>query len=105
MGDPSQENFCPYLAGSYMLSATPPDTICKLIDLIAPQETCQANFCLLGSEGYFDFVLEVVAFLREYATSIGAGLSVTVLFMMVLIVNLYNLSKRSKKNSKVGVNS
>ena len=106
MEDPSQENFCAYLTGSYMLSATPPDTICKLIDLIAPQETCQANFCLLGSEGYFDFVLEVVAFLRQYATWIGAALSVTVLFMMVLVVNLYNLSRRIKKSTrKVGVDS
>lgn len=102
-----------------------------MFDLINPISQCQTNFCLLGTEGYFDFVMNVVAFLRQcaaptthplhthytplrhaalvpplhplllfaprippasltpltrYATWIGAGFSVLVLFQMVYIV-------------------
>jgi hypothetical protein len=102
MQDPSKANFCPYLTGSSDLEVTLPDSVCKLIDLINPVSQCQTNFCLLGAEGYFDFVLNVVAFLREYATWIGAGFSVCVVFQLVLIVNLYNLQKAIKRKHKVG---
>ena len=38
-----------------------------MFDLINPISQCQTNFCLLGTEGYFDFVMNVVAFLRQCA--------------------------------------
>ena len=84
-----------------MITANPPESVCQLIDLVSPQTTCQTNFCLLGAEGYFDFVSNVVAFVREYATWIGAGFSVIVLFQMVLVVNLYNLQRRIAKRRKI----
>ena len=83
MQDPSKDNFCPYLTGSKKFTAAPPASVCQVFDLINPTTQCQTNFCLLGTEGYFDFVINVVAFLRQYATWIGAGFSVLVLFQMV----------------------
>ena len=104
MQDPSKDNFCPYLTGSKKFSAAPPASVCQMLDLINPISQCQTNFCLLGTEGYFDFVINVVAFLRQYATWIGAGFSVLVLFQMVLIVNVYNLAGGIKlRRRRVGV--
>ena len=48
------------------------------------------------------FPLDRGIFLREYATWIGAGFSVCVVFQLVLIVNLYNLQKAIKRKHKVG---
>ena len=50
MQDPSKENFCPYLTGSMKFSASPPESVCKIFDLINPISQCQTNFCLLGTE-------------------------------------------------------
>ena len=93
MQDPSKENFCAYLTGSRSFSAAPPERVCQLFDLVSPTRQCRASFCLLGTQGYFDFVLSLVASLRQYATWIGVGFSVLVLFQVVLIVNLYNLQR------------
>ena len=52
--DPSTPSFCEYISGSSETVALKPNT--RTWSTPLPLETCRANFCLLGAEGYFEFV-------------------------------------------------
>ena len=54
----------------------------------------QENFCLTGPEGYFDFVLNLVAFVRYYGVTIIGIVGFIVLVQSVLIINLWNMRQR-----------
>ena len=91
--DPSTPSFCEYISGSSETVALKPNT-CDAVNTFYSLETCRANFCLLGAEGYFEFVQSLLALAREYATWLGAGFAVLVLFQIILMANLRNLRKR-----------
>ena len=54
----------------------------------------QENFCLTGPEGYFDFVLNLVAFVRYYGVTVIGIVGFIVLVQSVLIINLWNMRQR-----------
>jgi hypothetical protein len=91
--DPSREGFCPYVVGSQIRIA-PPTGICNPLNHVFPLATCQENFCLTGPEGYFDFVLNLVAFVRYYGVTVIGIVGFIVLVQSVLIINLWNMRQR-----------
>ena len=97
--DPSTPSFCEYISGSSETVALKPNT-CDAVNTFYSLETCRANFCLLGAEGYFEFVQSLLALAREYATWLGAGFAVLVLFQIILMANLRNLRKRFAREKK-----
>lgn len=96
--DPSSEMFCPYVTGTDVRIA-PPTGICNPLDAVYSLDDCRANFCLTGAEGYYDFVLNMVAYIREYAFALGGVFSVLVLVQLVLLFNLWNLRRRFKQRA------
>jgi len=98
--DPSSANFCPYVTGSTVRIA-PPTGICNPLDHVYSLDTCREHFCTAGAEGYFDFLMNLVAFIREYATWIGGGFSLLVLVQLVLMLNLWNLRHRFREQDKM----
>ena len=45
----------------------------------------QENFCLTGPEGYFDFVLNLVAFVRYYGVTV---IGIVTVFGVVIVISL-----------------
>ena len=91
--DPSSEHFCPYVTGAERRIA-PPEGICNPLDHVYSLDTCRERFCTSGQEGYFDFVLNLVAFIRSYAMTFGGAFSMLVLVEVILLINLWNLRTR-----------
>lgn len=93
MEDPSSEKFCPYVVGNEIRIA-PPTGICNPLNLTFPLAACQKNFCLTGSEGYFDFLLNLVAFVRYYGKACCSIVGANVFIQSVLLINLWNMRQR-----------
>ena len=91
--DPSSEHFCPYVTGADRRIA-PPEGICNPLDSVYSLEPCRERFCTSGQEGYFDFVLNLVAFIRSYAMTFGGAFSMLILVEVILLINLWNLRCR-----------
>jgi len=106
--DPSSPKFCPYVTGSERRIA-PPSGICNPLDVVFPLDACRENFCLSGAEGYYNFLNQLVAFIKEYATGFGGLFACLVLVQLVLLINLWNLRGTFQTNveisQKSGVNS
>jgi len=91
--DPSSVHFCPYVTGADRRIA-PPEGICNPLDSVYSLEPCRERFCTSGQEGYFDFVLNLVAFIRSYAMTFGGAFSMLILVEVILLINLWNLRSR-----------
>ena len=99
LADPSSPKFCPYVTGSDRRFA-PPSGICHPLDSVFPLADCRANFCLSGPEGYYNFLNELVGFLRQYATAFAGLFACLVLVELVLLVNLWNIRRRFKAEAE-----
>jgi len=97
--DVSSPNFCAYVSGG-RFNIQPASGVCDLIDVALDDfslPVCRRDFCLLGIDGYFDFVRRVVELLRQYGYAIGTALAAWTLFQLTLIVNLWNLRRRYRR--------
>ena len=93
--DPSNPQFCPYVTGSNHRFA-PPSGICKPLDKVFPLADCREYFCLAGPEGYYNFLNQLIGFIKQYATGFGGLFACLVLVQLVLLINLWNLRRQFK---------
>lgn len=99
LDDPSQPGFCEYVCGS-SLSLELPDGVCDLLDLADELRHCDAGFCTLGVEGYFEFVeafVRVVIANAQYASGCAMLL---VLANLVLVFNLWHLHRTQAEHRR-----
>ena len=96
--DPSHENFCRIVTGSSTSSPTPPLAACQLVDIlnVVPLATCQSEFCVSGTDGYYEFVAELVNAVVSSAGYIGGGFVVAFLFSLTMFINLCYLHSKAR---------
>jgi len=100
--DVSSPNFCPYVSGA-RLSFSPAQGVCDVLEWAIDdfsQLRCRADFCTLALDGYFQFVRQVVEFLREYGYMFGGGFAVWTLFQLTICVNVWNIRRRFRKERR-----
>jgi len=97
--DPSSGKFCEYATGSTDV-ITPSKGVCVIIDTIRSPTECRSNFCILGAQGYYTFVKDMLSVVIQYAAYIAAAVCVGFAFQSTLLVNLWSLRKRSKMKMK-----
>ena len=80
---------------------TPPLAVCQLVDAfeVVSLGSCQAEFCVSGTEGYYEFVASLVESVTSSAGFIGGGFIVAFLFSLTMLINLCVLHSRARKGA------
>jgi hypothetical protein len=105
--DPSNPKFCEYISG-HSSNYSAAKGMCHLIEREGDGftlEACQRNYCVLGVEGYEDFLSITVRIYRTRMRIAALVTGATVTFFFVQIVNLFFVLKISRRVERLALMS
>lgn len=74
---------------------------CDVLDLwVTDVDQCQDHFCTYGVDGYLEFVRSTTGFIRSNAVAFGGVCSALALLQLVLIVNIWRMRSKFKREQK-----